>query len=97
MLRLTIELVPFGDESRKKKIAEMVIANTGEGYEDNHCYEAWTAEDAWSGEPAMVGRLEQYDRRSSVWELVRMMLEAIRLETHKVTEHGERLKKRLLC
>lgn len=95
MLRITVELVPFGDEDRKRQIGEMVIANDGHGD-----YAAWTAPDGWSGEPARYGVLLNYDRSQSVWELIRLMLEAIRLEQHKVPKAkdslAQRLKRKLL-
>lgn len=97
MLRVTIELVPFGNEMAKKKIAEMVLANDGTGNPEKADYEAWTASNEWSGEPARYGKLVGYDRSQSVWELIRLMLEAIRCEEHNPdTELSERLKKRLL-
>lgn len=76
MLRVTVHLVPFGDESRATKIAEMVIANTGTG---DGSYEGMTAPDDWSGEDVTYGKLVHYDRSQSVWELVRQMLGACRL------------------
>jgi hypothetical protein len=96
MLRVTIELVPFGDESATKKIGEMVLANDATGRHNIGNYEAWTAPDNWSGEPARYGVVKNYDRDQSVWELVRLMLEAIRLEDHKPdTKLAELLKERL--
>lgn len=96
MLRVTIELVPYGDETRKKKIGEMVLANDGDGTGKKGNYEAWTAADDWSKEPARYGVLKNYDRSQSVWELMRLMLEAIRLEHHEpTTDLSKRLKERL--
>jgi hypothetical protein len=90
MLRITVELVPLGDEDRKRKIGEMVIANDGAGG-----YEAWTAPDKWSSEPARYGVLKGYDRSQSVWELIRIMLECIRLEKHKIPRKKDSLAQRL--
>lgn len=89
MLRITVELVPFGNEDRKSKIAEMVIANTGRT--EDCAYMGWTAPDDWSREPARFGKLFEFDRRQSVWELIRLMLEAIRLEDHKPTRKKDSL------
>ena len=94
MLRITVELVPFGDESNTRKIGEMVIANTGRVGELNS-YEGWTAEDEHSGEPAMFGRVN-FDRRQSVWELVRLMVESIRLEKHEPYQDLDSVSQRLL-
>lgn len=94
MLRVTIDLVPFGQEDKAKKIGELVIANDLSGG-----YEAWTAPDLWSNDPAMFGRLNEYDRTQSPWELVRLILETIRLEKHVPDldddSLSQRLKKRL--
>jgi len=95
VLRITVELVPFGDEDHKRKIAEMVIANSGDGTGIEGSYEAWTAPDGWSGEPAMYGKLDSFNRKQSVWELVRLMLEAIRLENHKPSKKKDSLAQRL--
>lgn len=67
---------------KKTKVGDILIANTGNG-RSGASYEAWTASDDWSGEPAMYGKLGKYDRSQSPWELVRLILEAIRLEKHK--------------
>lgn len=82
MLRVTIELVPFGDEAKKRKIGEMVIANTGKNPDGTFSYAAWTAKDQHSQESGLFGRLLSFDRRQSPWELIRLILEAIRLEKH---------------
>lgn len=81
MLRITVELIPFGDEDRAKKIGEMVIANTGY-YGGEHSYEGWTAPDSHSGEPAMFGRV-LFDRSQSVWELIKVMLKSMRDDKHE--------------
>jgi hypothetical protein len=100
MLRITVELVPFGDEKRKRKIAEMVIANDLSGGYDTGGYQAWTAADDWSGDKDMYGKLSAFDRSQSVWELIRLMLEVIRLERPKAPKEkdslAQRLRKRML-
>ena len=98
MLRITVELVPFGDEINKKKIGEMVLANTGSNEDGTCSYSAWTEADSHS-EPAMFGKIKSFNRTQSVWELLRLMLEAIRLEKHEpVTDElhvDQRLKNKL--
>jgi hypothetical protein len=75
MLRVTVELVPFGDESKAKKVGEMVLANDGRGYGNHHSYEGWIGPDEWSGDPALFGKVDRYDRRENVWILIRRMIE----------------------
>lgn len=67
MLRITVELVPFGDDRYSKKIGSMLIANDGSG---NGCVDnyAWTAEDDRGN--SIEGKLEEHDRSMSVWNLI---------------------------
>jgi hypothetical protein len=95
MLRITIEFIPFGQEDQALKLGEMVIANAGKNEDGTRRYEGWTAKDTWSGEKARFGRLLSYDRKSSPWELIRLMLEAIRLENHKPEKGKRSLSQRL--
>jgi len=66
MLRVKIELVPHGDESRAKTIGEMVIANDSTGTYENGNYQAVIAPDSWSGEPMCHANLQNWDRKQSV-------------------------------
>lgn len=65
MLRVTVELVPFGDESKKKIINTMVIANNIQGE-----YEAWTSVDEWADKPPLYSKVDDHNRNSSVWGLI---------------------------
>ena len=38
MLRVTIELVPFGDETRVTTLSTIIIANTKETFEEDYVY-----------------------------------------------------------
>jgi len=80
MLRITVELIPFGNEDQKKKIGEMVAANVSFSRENGngYSYDAWIAADNWSGTPALFAQLKGYDRNQSVWELIRTLIEAAR-------------------
>jgi hypothetical protein len=71
MLRITVELVPLGDESRKRVLNTMVIANVNPGQFSD--YEGWTSADDWAGDPEMFGMVKNHDRRKSVWELIASM------------------------
>ena len=97
MLRVTVELVPFGDEAKLETIATMVIANdnTGNLYTSN--YETWLRDYRFSKDK--FARLADFDRGQTVWELIRRLLEAALLEKHipdeKKDSVSQRLKKRL--
>jgi len=74
MLRITVELVPFGIEERKRKIGEMVIANVAGGSHSD--YESWIAPDDWSHTPALFSEVKEHDRSQSVWELVAKVIKS---------------------
>lgn len=95
MLRVTIELVPHGDESRAKRIGEMIIANDGTGGTFHGNYQALVGSDQWSGEPEQYVRIHSYDRRKNVWDLVEMVLRMKHLKFNKDDIFYELLKKRL--
>ena len=73
MLRITIDLVPFGDEEGTEKIGEMIIGNIAMldnnrsnyvyGYRDNHGAEK-------------IGLVNNFDRSAGSWELVSACLNA---------------------
>ena len=101
MLRIKVELVPYGDETKTRQIAEMVIANVNSLDTPQHLsrYEGWIAADDWSGEPSLFGRVNNFNRSQSVWELIRLMIGAAKHEHHAIdTDENsttQRLKKRL--
>ena len=66
MLRVTVELVPFGDEERKRKIAEAIIYNDGTGDFQAGNYVAGFCEDGWLGSTTV----KNHRRAQSVWVLV---------------------------
>lgn len=73
MLRVTIDLVPFGEESESTAIGEMIIGNVKMlpgnyadyvyGYRDDHGVEEY-------------GMVYDFDRSTGVWELVNTCLNA---------------------
>lgn len=73
MLRITIDLVPFGEESESEAIGEMIIGNIAMldnnrsdyvyGYRDNHGAEK-------------IGLVDNFDRSAGVWELISACLNA---------------------
>lgn len=84
MIYVKVELWPFGDESRKETIGEMVIYNTGTGTPERGDYKSW-----WGGRrdnskkirafrlgdlPAKA-EVKDYPRKSyNVFELIRRCL-----------------------
>lgn len=73
MLKVTVELIPNGDESKKETISEVFISNTlerspfgGEGYIYN--YDGWMNSNYREVE---VGDLVHHNRNDHVWYLIR--------------------------
>jgi hypothetical protein len=70
MLRITVELIPGGDEGRKRTIATMEIANDGTGTPDLGNYTG-TLHAEYTKAGRRVGRVCNFHRRQqSVWSLV---------------------------
>ena len=76
MLRITVELVPFGNEEGTRKIVEMLIANDGNGDGTHSDYEGWISSDSWTKDKPRYGKVKGHDRRLSVWTLIAKMGEA---------------------
>lgn len=74
MLRVTIELVPYGDEERAHDIAVMLIANDGTGDSEvgNYVY-AYTHSNNMAAREA--GVIIQHVRSFGAWALVKAVLE----------------------
>ncbi len=73
MLRVTVELVPFGDESRAKEIGMLLIANDGEGTHEsgNYAYVyGYTDRDV----PLARGTVKKFPRSQGAWALVKKIL-----------------------
>ena len=78
MIRVRVDLVPFGNEDEAKQIGELVLANDGWGnaftgnyvfaYADNH------------GE-ACEGSVKDFPRRQGIWKLIAECLNS-NLEPH---------------
>ena len=95
MIKVTIELWPFGDERYRKTIAEAFIANDGTGTLDQGTYEAWIKLKHVNS--MKFGRVKNYKRKTeSVWKLLRMVIESCLKKDEKPdTELSKRLKDRL--
>ena len=73
MLRVTVELVPFGDESRAREIGMLLIANDGEGTHEsgNYAYVyGYTDRDV----PLARGTVKKFPRSQGAWALVKKIL-----------------------
>ena len=74
MIRITIELIPGGDESRAREIARAEIANIDAMERFSHSDYAITASEGdnkWAGTKAWErrGNLFEQPRRASIWKL----------------------------
>jgi hypothetical protein len=72
MLRITVELIPYGVEENKEVISEIIVANTGtkNSHEEyKYVYEGWC-----KNEDGFTNRVNEkiiyFDRRKSLWELI---------------------------
>jgi hypothetical protein len=73
MLKVTVELVPGGDETKARPIARMTIANVSALADiSDYAVEASAAENPVAGMSAREdrARVQKHDRRQSVWSLV---------------------------
>ena len=85
MLRVTIELVPFGIEEEAREIGRMIIANDGTGGYGvgNYAY-AFTYTD---GPPEVAtGTIKNFQRSLGAWSLVKKILNKRTTETVDLTE-----------
>jgi len=70
MLRITIDLVPFGKEDLTEKIGEIIIHNDGTGNHEvgNYKYELSDVE------VSIKGELKEHNRMQSVFKLLQGVL-----------------------
>lgn len=95
MLRVTIELVPFGDEDEKEIIEQMVIANTGtedHGYFGKYEY---AVADSKGRHPIVYGDVPQHVRAHGAWALVQKILEQRVVLDSPLTDTQKQLAERL--
>lgn len=77
MIRVTVELVPWGDESMKKTIGVMNIANDGNsGDREIGNYEARMEDDRGTEKTVHV---MGHKRTTGVWTLIRRTLQEMNL------------------
>lgn len=73
MLRITIELVPFGNDDEASTIATMLIANEGTGDYKNGNY-AYVYSYADRPDVPAFGYVKRYARIGGAWGLVKKVL-----------------------
>lgn len=86
MLRITVELIPFGDESRKREIARGEIVNDGTGDRTRGNYRAELHTDRTA---ALGVTLRSFPRATGVWNLVRQILNSAHEHGLLVVEKAE--------
>ena len=74
MLRVTIELVPLGDESRAREIGIMLIANDGEGTTIKGDYAYAYGYTDGRGSKFSTGTLKNFYRSQGAWALIKKIL-----------------------
>ena len=83
MLRITVELLPYGDESRKRTLGTILAANDGTGDALTGHYnvaELAEPEETFRQAKNRWVRVENHPRGISVWYLVAKALEALGYE-----------------
>ena len=70
MIRVTVELIPHGDETKKRTLGSMDIINTGKGTEETGIYKGLLFA-GYTGPKGRLGVVREFHRQSnSVWSLV---------------------------
>ena len=96
MLRLKLELVPFGDEDHAREIGRMVIANDGKSdHPAFGMYEAWLGPDNYTGKGPRYLRLDGHLRSQGAWVLVRDLLNRILTHPDEPSKDKDSLAQRL--
>ena len=92
MLRVTVELVPHGEEDRAYTIGTMLIANDGTGSLGYGNYGfAYCNTD--NDNVIAIGTLQNFPRHLGAWQLIKRALSIKNSESNHVTDIlGERLK-----
>ena len=67
MIRVTVDLVPFGEEDNSKTIGKFVLANDGKGDVDYSDY-VFVYSDDLDGE--REGTVKNFKRSEGIWKLI---------------------------
>jgi hypothetical protein len=77
MIRVTIELLPHGDETRKRHLGTAIIANDGTGKDTHGNYNIRLSRRGQPDSTWKTGRLTGFQRkRFLVWDLLLLALAA---------------------
>lgn len=77
MIRVTVELVPFGDERFKKTIGILSISNDGTGDGQIGNYHARLEDDH---NAKVEVRVKEHHRRDGAWVLIAKVLDSMRFK-----------------
>jgi hypothetical protein len=75
MIRVRLEIVPGGDESRARQIGELHIWNVAERGEDTCDYHGWIEAEGEAGRRAVEVR--RHWRPAGAWQLVMLALQDV--------------------
>ncbi len=67
MIRVRVDLVPFGNEDQAKEIGQLVLANDGSGNEFTGNYVFVYADNSGT---EYEGSVKDFPRRQGIWELL---------------------------
>ena len=82
MLRITVDLVPHGDEVRAHPIGEMIIANDGQGNNEFGDYVFVTYDEKRGTD---FGTLKNFYRDNGIWELISQCIDRGTWEENDLT------------
>jgi len=81
MLKITVEIIPFGIKDMKKRLGEIYITNDGTGNEEignyNYTIKTERRQDEKIGDE-LKGRVENFQRRKcNFWKLLYLILKGV--------------------
>lgn len=94
MIKVTVEIWPFGSEKNKKVLAEAWIANDGTGSKNVGNYDVWLQQK--TARSLKYGRVQNYKRLyHPIWKLVQLCIEsAFKGDASPDTDFAKYLKRR---
>lgn len=75
MLKITVSLLPFGDETKEQIIGIGKIANVSNYKTDNHLLGDYKSTFYTRGQKVYESHIKNHNRGESVWRLVKKVLE----------------------